>query len=80
MYSVHMALNSFLKDTRMFYWTDSYTALCWIRTCYIELMKYKRNTLDRERKNNSKEGFAMICRRYERKPVPMPPTPQLPDG
>jgi len=31
MNSVYLALGSLLQDARMFYWTDSYTAICWIR-------------------------------------------------
>ena len=31
MYSVYDALQFLLGDVRMFYWTDSYTTLCWIR-------------------------------------------------
>ena len=31
MHSTHCALQLFLRDVRMFYWTDSYTTLCWIR-------------------------------------------------
>ena len=31
MHSAHSALQSLHRDVRMFYWTDSYTTLCWIR-------------------------------------------------
>jgi len=31
MHSVHSALHSLLNDVRLFYWTDSYTALHWIQ-------------------------------------------------
>ena len=31
MHSVHDALHCSLTDVRLFYWTESYTALCWIR-------------------------------------------------
>ena len=30
--STHRALQLLLRDVRMFYWTDSYTTLCWIKT------------------------------------------------
>ena len=31
MHSVHNALQRSLTDVRLFYWTDSYTTLCWIK-------------------------------------------------
>ena len=31
MHTVYEALQFHLKDLRLFYWTDSYTALCWIK-------------------------------------------------
>jgi len=31
MHSVYSALHSLLTDVRLFYWTDSYMALCWIQ-------------------------------------------------
>ena len=31
MSSTHGALQLLLRDVRMFYWTDSYTTLCWIK-------------------------------------------------
>ena len=30
MNAVHVALRAYLPDLRLFYWTDSYTTLCWI--------------------------------------------------